>query len=115
MHTFQVRMTVPTEVWALVNVEATSEADAIKKAFEMNKRGEIAFEYAGYDSNEAQVDFCHAIALEVKKVQVERKGTYQGVPQWGITGDNENTTPDRKTAQRWAEAENSARQKQDDQ
>lgn len=33
--------------------------------------------------------------------KVERKGTYQGVLQWGITGSSEKT-PSRKTAVKWA-------------
>lgn len=42
-------------------------------------------------------------------VTVERKAPYQGVPQWGITGDDVNTTPSRATARKWAELENAAR------
>ena len=42
-------------------------------------------------------------------VKVERKGTYQGVPQWGITGSPE-ITPNRKTAEKWARIENTARE-----
>ena len=39
-----------------------------------------------------------------KLVKVERKGTYQGVPQWGIT-DSPEKTPSRSTAVRWAALE----------
>lgn len=42
-------------------------------------------------------------------VKVERKGSYQGVPQWGITGSSE-MTPNRKTAEKWARLENALRQ-----
>ncbi len=40
--------------------------------------------------------------------KVERKGTYQGVPQWGITGQAE-ITPSRATAEKWARLENANR------
>lgn len=43
--------------------------------------------------------------MAVKLVKVEKKGTYQGVPQWGITGSAE-ITPSRKTAEKWAQLEN---------
>ena len=38
-------------------------------------------------------------------VKVERRGNYQGVPQYGITGFAE-ITPSRKTAEKWAQLEN---------
>lgn len=41
-------------------------------------------------------------------VKVERKGSYQGVPQWGITGAAE-ITPSKATAEKWARLENAAR------
>ena len=44
----------------------------------------------------------------MKNVKVERKGTYQGVAQWGITGCAE-MTHSRKTAEKWARLENAAR------
>jgi hypothetical protein len=37
--------------------------------------------------------------------KVVRKGSYQGVAQWGIDTSSE-ITPSRKTAQKWAELEN---------
>jgi hypothetical protein len=37
--------------------------------------------------------------------KVVRKGNYQGVPQWGISASAE-ITPNRTTAQKWAELEN---------
>ena len=37
--------------------------------------------------------------------KVVRKGSYQGVSQWGISTSSE-ITPSRKTAQKWAELEN---------
>jgi hypothetical protein len=37
--------------------------------------------------------------------KVVRKGSYQGVSQWGINTSSE-VTPSRKTAQKWAELEN---------
>jgi len=37
--------------------------------------------------------------------KVVRKGSYQGVAQWGISTSSE-ITPSRKTAQKWAELEN---------
>jgi hypothetical protein len=39
------------------------------------------------------------------KATVVRKGTYQGVPQWGISTSAE-ITPSKKTAEKWAQAEN---------
>lgn len=44
--------------------------------------------------------------------RIERKGTYQGVPQWGITGSAE-LTPSRATAEKWARLENAERQRDD--
>ena len=44
----------------------------------------------------------------MKLAKVERKGTYQGVPQWGITGSAE-ITPSRATAEKWARLENAAK------
>lgn len=41
------------------------------------------------------------------EVKVERKGSYQGVPQWGISGSAEQT-PSKATAEKWAQAENNA-------
>jgi hypothetical protein len=35
------------------------------------------------------------------QVKVERRGSYQGVPQYGITGCSE-ITPSRATAMKWA-------------
>ena len=37
--------------------------------------------------------------------KVVRKGSYQGVAQWGISTSAE-ITPSRKTAQKWADLEN---------
>lgn len=45
-----------------------------------------------------------------KPIKVERKGTYQGVPQWGITGQAE-ITPSKATAEKWAQLENANRNK----
>ena len=45
-------------------------------------------------------------------VRVERKGEYQGVPQWGITGSRE-ITPSKATATRWAALENDQRRRDD--
>ena len=39
--------------------------------------------------------------------KVERRGTYQGVPQYGITGCAE-ITPNKKTASKWAALANAA-------
>lgn len=44
----------------------------------------------------------------MKTVKVERKGSYQGVLQWGITGSSE-ITPSKATAEKWARLENAAR------
>lgn len=44
---------------------------------------------------------------DAAEVKVERKGSYQGVPQWGISGSAEQT-PSKATAQKWADAENNA-------
>jgi hypothetical protein len=44
-----------------------------------------------------------------KQIIVEPRGTYQGVKQYGITGQNE-ITPSRKTAEKWAALENAAQQ-----
>ena len=41
------------------------------------------------------------------KIQVERRGSYQGVPQYGITGQSE-ITPSRANAAKWAQLENAA-------
>jgi hypothetical protein len=41
------------------------------------------------------------------QVTVVRKGTYQGVPQWGISTSAE-ITPSKKTAKKWAQAVNNA-------
>ena len=40
-----------------------------------------------------------------KVVRAVRKGSYQGVPQWGIDTSSE-ITPSRVTAQKWADLEN---------
>jgi hypothetical protein len=42
--------------------------------------------------------------------RVRRMGSYQGVPQWGITGSSE-VTPSRSVAQKWAQLENADRAK----
>ena len=39
--------------------------------------------------------------------KVVRKGSYQGVPQWGISTGSE-LTPNKRTAQKWAALENGA-------
>lgn len=41
--------------------------------------------------------------------KVVRKGSYQGVAQWGVSTSSE-ITPSRKTARKWAELENARRQ-----
>ena len=41
--------------------------------------------------------------------KVVRKGSYQGVAQWGISTSSE-ITPSRKTARKWAELENARTQ-----
>lgn len=40
-------------------------------------------------------------------VKVVRKGTYQGVSQWGISNSSE-ITPSKKTAEKWAALENAS-------
>lgn len=42
------------------------------------------------------------------KIKVERRGTYQGVPQYGITGCTE-ITPTLATAKKWAALANAER------
>lgn len=44
--------------------------------------------------------------------KVVRKGSYQGVPQWGISTSSE-ITPNRAIAQKWADLENAARKQHD--
>jgi len=44
----------------------------------------------------------------MEQVKVVRKGSYQGVPQWGISTSAE-MTPSKATARKWAELENAAR------
>lgn len=44
---------------------------------------------------------------EMNTVKVVRKGTYQGVPQWGISTSAE-ITPSKATAEKWARLENAA-------
>lgn len=43
-------------------------------------------------------------------VKVEKRGTYQGVPQYGITGSAE-ITPSLATARKWAALENAAQER----
>lgn len=45
-----------------------------------------------------------------KVVKVERRGSYQGTPTYGITGQSEITTS-RATAKKWAALENAANKK----
>jgi hypothetical protein len=42
-----------------------------------------------------------------QQAQVVRKGSYQGVPQWGISTSAE-ITPSKATAQQWARLENAS-------
>ena len=46
--------------------------------------------------------------MSQQPVTVIRKGSYQGVPQWGISTSSE-ITPSRKTAEKWAALENQQR------
>lgn len=47
------------------------------------------------------------------KVIVERRNSYQGVPQYGISGQSE-ITPSREIAEKWAMLENARRRKTND-
>lgn len=44
------------------------------------------------------------------QAKVVRKGSYQGVPQWGISTSAE-ITPSKQTAEKWARLENAAHYK----
>lgn len=55
--------------------------------------------------NRAEQEWPEGTAREIR---VERRSPYQGVPQWGVTGQAE-ITPSRKTAEKWAALENAAR------
>lgn len=50
-----VRLNIPTTMWALVEVEAKCEEEAIKVAFERNKAGELSYEYSGFDLSDAEL------------------------------------------------------------
>jgi hypothetical protein len=52
---YQVRLTVPTSMWAIVEVEATCKAYAIKQAFEQNKAGNVSYEYSGYLNEDVEL------------------------------------------------------------
>jgi hypothetical protein len=56
--------------------------------------------------------FNHPVAERIRNtkqtIRVERRGSYQGVPQYGITEQAE-ITPSRKTAVKWAALENARR------
>jgi hypothetical protein len=53
---FTVRLVIPTYVWANVLIDARSEEEAIKIAFEENKKGDISYEYAGFDNADVELD-----------------------------------------------------------
>jgi hypothetical protein len=55
MRKFQVRLVIPTCMWAIVEVEADNEEAAIDKALESNSKGEVSYEDSGYDQSEAEV------------------------------------------------------------
>ena len=52
---YQVRLNLPTVMWAIVEVDATCEEDAIKQAFEKNAAGEVDYESAGFDHLDAEL------------------------------------------------------------
>lgn len=47
-------------------------------------------------------------AMQREPVRVVRKGSYQGVPQWGCS-DSPDMTPSKATAERWARIANANR------
>lgn len=51
----------------------------------------------------------HEVTL-MTLAKVVRKGSYQGVPQWGISTGAE-ITPSKATAEKWASAENALHQR----
>ena len=53
--TFVVRLSLPTSMWALVEVKATCPEDAVKQAFELNERGEIDYEQTAPDHLDAEL------------------------------------------------------------
>jgi hypothetical protein len=48
---------------------------------------------------------CRKLRNDSEEVIVECRPSYQGIPQYGITGHTE-ITPSRKTAEKWAALEN---------
>jgi hypothetical protein len=52
---YVVRLNVPTVMWAIVDVVAESETDAVNKAFSYNEKGLVEFEESGYDNLDAEL------------------------------------------------------------
>ncbi len=55
MKPYNVRLNLPTVMWAIVEVEASCEEDAIKQAFELNAKGEVSYESSGFDHLDAEL------------------------------------------------------------
>lgn len=55
MKTYNVRLNLPTVMWAIVEVEATCEEDAVKQAFEQNAEGLVSYESSGFDHLDAEL------------------------------------------------------------
>lgn len=55
MKRYHVRLVVPTTMWAILEVEAKCEEEAIAKAFADNKAGTVSYEYSGYDNSDAEL------------------------------------------------------------
>lgn len=55
MKKYVVRLNVPTFAWALVEVEATCEEEAVKIAFERNAAGVVEYEYTALDNSDVEL------------------------------------------------------------
>ena len=52
---YEVRLNLPVVMWAILEIEAESEEEAIKKAFEQNAIGEVSYESSGFDHLDAEL------------------------------------------------------------
>ena len=52
---YEVRLNIPTAMWAIIEVEAKNSKEAKAKALAENESGNVSYEYEGFQNSDAEV------------------------------------------------------------
>lgn len=66
---YEVRLHIPTTMWALLEIEADSPEQAIQQALHDARNGQVSFEYTGFDVDDVVAVDVEASIPEISQAQ----------------------------------------------